>query len=147
MNIVFVIEFKIGANAHALSAFDQVEDYALDLKNFHEGSHSVPIVPVLVSTDAECPPISDILFAEDLVASPVGTNAAALGDLIHHICRLRAFPTLDVDEWMAKGYKPTPTIIEAAQTLYRTHSVDDISRSDASAKEPPRTERPREHGD
>lgn len=133
-NIVFVIEFKIGANAHASSAFDQVEDYALDLKNFHEGSHSVPIVPVLVSTEAECPLISDVLFAEDLVASPVGTNAAALGDLIRHICGLRAYPTLDVDGWMAKGYKPTPTIIEAAQTLYRTHSVEDISRSDASEK-------------
>ncbi|HEY6991200.1 MAG TPA: DUF2075 domain-containing protein, partial [Bryobacteraceae bacterium] len=33
-----------------------------------------------------------------------------------------------------KGYKPTPTIVEAAQTLYRTHSVDDISRSDAGEK-------------
>lgn len=134
MNIVFVIEFKIGASAHALSAFDQVEDYALDLKNFHEGSHAVPIVPVLVSTNAECQPIPEILFAEDLVASPLGTNAVALGDLLHHVCHLRAFPTLDVDEWMAKGYKPTPTIVEAAQTLYRTHRVDDISRSDASAK-------------
>ena len=51
-NIVFVIEFKAGAIEHASSAFDQVEDYALDLKNFHEGSHRVPIVPVLVSTHA-----------------------------------------------------------------------------------------------
>ncbi len=52
-NIVFVIEFKAGASEHQRSAFDQVEDYALDLKNFHEGSHSVAIVPVLVSTHAE----------------------------------------------------------------------------------------------
>ncbi len=35
---------------------------------------------------------------------------------------------------MAKGYKPTPTIVEAAQVLYRTHNVTDISRSDAGAK-------------
>ena len=55
-NIVFVIEFKVGAASHASSAFDQVEDYALDLKNFHEGSHIVPIVPVLVSTNAETEP-------------------------------------------------------------------------------------------
>ena len=55
-NIVFVIEFKAGAREHASSAFDQVEDYALDLKNFHEGSHAVPIVPVLVSSDAESNP-------------------------------------------------------------------------------------------
>ena len=30
-------------------------------------------------------------------------------------------------------YSPTPTIIEAAQALYRKHNVTDISRNDASA--------------
>ena len=51
-NLVFVLEFKVGAREHSSSAYDQVEDYALDLKNFHEGSHAVAIVPVLVSTAA-----------------------------------------------------------------------------------------------
>ena len=133
-NIVFVLEFKIGAKEHTRSAFSQVEDYALDLKNFHEGSHSVPVVPVLVSTDAESTGNPDLCFAEDLVASPIGTNATDLGALISDIAAIKAFPTLDYDQWIAKGYKPTPTIIEAAQVLYRTHSVTDISRSDADAK-------------
>jgi hypothetical protein len=133
-NIVFAIEFKTGAGEHVASAFNQVEDYALDLKNFHEGSHTVPIVPVLVSAHCESQPISDLRFAEDLVASPVGTKAAGLGSLINYICDAGVYPTLDIDEWMAKGYKPTPTIVEAAQVLYRTHSVADISRSDAGAK-------------
>ena len=44
------------------------------------------------------------------------------------------FQRLDVDEWMATGYRPTPTIVQAAEILYRTHSVIDISRSDAGAK-------------
>ena len=133
-NVVLVLEFKIGARDHYLSGFQQVEDYALDLKNFHEGSHTVPIVPVLVSTDARSSPATDIRFAEDLVASPVGSNAAELGDLIARICQSTAYPLLDVGKWMATGYKPTPTIIEAAQVLYRTHSVADISRSDADAR-------------
>jgi len=133
-NIVFVIEFKAGASEHQASAFDQVEDYALDLKNFHEGSHNVPVVPVLVSTNADSQPVPELEFADDLVASPVGTNAADLGTLIGHICAAHEFPALDVDDWMLKGYKPTPTIVEAAQVLYRTHSVTDISRSDAGAK-------------
>lgn len=133
-NIVFVIEFKAGAIEHAASAFDQVEDYALDLKNFHEGSHRVPVVPVLVATHAELQSIPELQFADDLVASPVGTNASGLGDVFKQICAARAFPTIDVGEWMAKGYKPTPTIVEAAQILYQTHSVADISRSDAGAK-------------
>src|SRR5258706_4220651 len=132
-NIIFVIEFKAGASHHASIAFDQVEDYALDLKNFHEGSHAAPIVPVLVSTNAESQPIPELMFADALVASPVGTNRADLGKLIDVICASRAFPSLDIDEWMATGYRPTPTIVQAAEILYRTHSVIDISRSDAVA--------------
>ena len=65
-------------------------------------------------------------FADDLVASPVGTNKTDLGALLDGICAARTFPGLDIDEWMAKGYKPTPTIVEAAEILYRTHSVTDI---------------------
>ncbi len=133
-NVVFVIEFKVGATAHTSIAFDQVEDYALDLKNFHEGSHTVPIVPILVSTHAESHPIPDITFADDLVASPVGTNKTDLGGVIDAICSARAFPNLNIDEWMAQGYKPTPTIVQAAEVLYRTHSVMEISRSDSGAK-------------
>ena len=51
--IVFVLEFKVGASEHLVAAFDQVEDYALDLKNFHEGSHTVAILPVLIATKAK----------------------------------------------------------------------------------------------
>ena len=63
------------------------------LKNFHEGSHTAPIVPVLVSTNAESQPIPDLTFADDLVASPIGTNKTDLGRLIDVICAARAFPT------------------------------------------------------
>jgi len=133
-NIIFVIEFKAGASGHTSVALDQVEDYALDLKNSHEGSHIAPVVPVLVSTNAESRPILELTFAADLVASPVGTNKSDLGKLIDVTCAAGAFPNLDIDEWMATGYRPTPTIVQAAEILYRTHSVIDISRSDAGAK-------------
>jgi hypothetical protein len=133
-NIVFVIEFKVGATAHESYGLDQVEDYALDLKNFHEGSHNVPIVPVLVSTKAQSRTFTEITFAEDLVAEPVATNRTDLGDLIDRICGTYRFPILDIEDWTSKGYRPTPTIVEAAEVLYRTHSVANISRKDASAK-------------
>lgn len=73
--IVFLIEFKEGAGEHSASALDQVEDYALDLKNFHEGSHTVPIVPILVSTNAPVLLAPSLTFAEDLVAEPIATNS------------------------------------------------------------------------
>ncbi len=133
-DILFVLEFKVGETLHGAGAFDQVVDYALDLKNFHEGSHNVPIIPVLISTNSDSVAIRNLDFAEDLVALPFGTNSVDLGALIDAICGSTSFPRLDVSEWMAKGYKPTPTIVEAAETLYRTHSVEDISRSDAGAK-------------
>lgn len=36
--------------------------------------------------------------------------------------------------WVSGRYKPTPTIVEAASALYGHHSVADLSRSDAGAK-------------
>ncbi|MGN6531107.1 MAG: hypothetical protein ACTHK0_05085 [Ginsengibacter sp.] len=38
-NVIFVLEFKVGEKDFNQSAFDQVWDYALDLKNFHEMKH------------------------------------------------------------------------------------------------------------
>ena len=93
-NIVFVIEFKIGALEHQRSAFTQVEDYALDLKNFHEGSHEVPIVPILVSTKASCDSTLEYTFADDLVSTPIGTNASQLGAVVNQICSTRDFRSL-----------------------------------------------------
>lgn len=131
--VVLVIEFKAGAAEYSAYALDQVEDYALDLKNFHEGSHSVPVIPLLVSTRAEFTEIPEILFDDDLVAKPIATNGNALGSVIAHILAASEFTDIDLDEWMSQGYRPTPTIIEAAQVLYQSHSVADISRFDAGA--------------
>ncbi len=133
-DIVFVLEFKAGAEDYTAGGLEQVEDYALDLKNFHEGSHSLPIVPILIATNAESQQFTGLRFSEDLVASPVGTNAVSLKVLLNEVSRDQVFPAIDINEWMATGYRPTPTIIEAAQFLYRTHTVADISRSDAGAK-------------
>lgn len=132
-NVVFVVEFKIGKDAQAATDLRQVDDYALDLKNFHEGSHSAPIVPVLVPSQSTASTEVDVRFADDLVAAPMTTGGAALGDLIQKVICARRYGHLDVEQWMDKGYKPTPTIVEAAQVLYRTHSVEEITRSDASA--------------
>jgi hypothetical protein len=51
-SIIFILEFKVGEDEFNLSAIDQVWDYALDLKNFHQTSHDKFIVPILVATNA-----------------------------------------------------------------------------------------------
>ena len=52
-SIIFILEFKVGEKEFKASAKDQVWDYALDLKNFHETSHDKTIVPVLIATEAK----------------------------------------------------------------------------------------------
>jgi len=134
MHAVFVLEFKVGASEHHRAGLDQVEDYALDLKNFHEGSHDAFVVPILVSTNACSSPVRTPIFASDRVAQPLTTNSADLALLLETVDAACSTAHIELNEWTAAGYKPTPTIVEAAQTLYRTHSVADISRSDSGAK-------------
>src|SRR5437660_1166411 len=73
--VVFVIEFKVGETRFERVAINQVWDYALDLKNFHEGSHAASIVPILVATEAFQAPSVELLFAPDRVCSPLRASA------------------------------------------------------------------------
>ena len=50
-SIIFVLEFKVGEKDYPAYALDQVMDYALDLKNFHETSHERLIAPILIAKD------------------------------------------------------------------------------------------------
>jgi Schlafen group 3, DNA/RNA helicase domain len=132
--IVFVIEFKIGAEHYYPAAIDQVMDYALDLKNFHAGSHSRPLVPIVIATGA--PNSSgNLVWTPDGVATPLLSNGDYLGALLRSVVQQTPKQkVLDPTAWATSGYKPTPTIIEAAQALYRGHRVEDITRADAGAK-------------
>lgn len=132
--ILFVIEFKVGADNFARADFNQVWDYALDLKNFHKASHDAAIVPILVATDATR---SDDALGDpytDRVYRPAQCNAAGLAHLISIGLGTVEGASLDAQAWSSAPYLPTPTIIEAAQALYSQHSVEDIARHDAGAK-------------
>ncbi|HEY6042888.1 MAG TPA: hypothetical protein VIX58_12225, partial [Anaerolineae bacterium] len=50
---IFVLEFKVGEKEFPTYAIDQVWDYALDLKNFHQTSHAPFIAPILIATQAQ----------------------------------------------------------------------------------------------
>lgn len=133
--IVFVLEFKVGSSTFDNYAIEQAHDYALDLKNFHLGSHEAPIVPVLCATEALASAQSTVQWAADGVAEPILIGRQNIREVIDLECPdFASTHHLDVAGWRASGYRPTPTIIEAAEALYREHAVDEISRSDASAK-------------
>ncbi|HAU0496805.1 TPA: DUF2075 domain-containing protein [Legionella pneumophila] len=130
--IIFVLEFKVGDKHYINSALTQALDYALDLKNFHEQSHSRYIVPILVATEA--PNFyNNIDRYDDKVYSPLRANKENLLAIINEVTRSISAANLVSEIWMDSTYKPTPTIIEAAQALYKGHSVAEISRSDSGA--------------
>lgn len=132
--VIFVLEFKVGEDNYPAHAIDQVWDYALDLKNFHDTSHTQFIAPVLISTKAQ-PELQAVIATpqNDKLLLPLRTNAKGLGDLINNVLRFADGKNIDRDSWEKGRYCPTPTIIEAAMALYAGHSVTDISRSDAGA--------------
>ena len=135
---VFVLEFKVGSSSFDRFAIDQAYDYALDLKNFHLGSHDLLIFPIVVATKANTPSTNQIQIAKDLVAKPFLIGELGLNSLIKdclaaaHTSSHAGFTVAEV--WEKSGYMPTPTIVEAAQALYKSHNVEDIARSDSGAK-------------
>lgn len=132
--IVFVLEFKVGADEYCRQDLEQVWDYALDLKNFHEASSSLTIVPILVATNADSASNSkEVSQYNDHVFEPIFSNAESLSQIITQFITEYA-QEIDLSRWALSRYMPTPTIIQAASSLYLNHSVADITKTEASGE-------------
>lgn len=131
---LFVLEFKVGEKDFTSNAIDQVWDYALDLKNFHETSHECFIAPILIATEAkvEIAKISTTPHNDKLLF-PVRSSVDVLSQVIDDVLQFVDGNEINPSQWETGRYQPTPNIIEAAMALYNGHSVNEISRSDASA--------------
>lgn len=131
--IIFCLEFKVGQKDALQSDVEQVMDYALDLKNFHRYSHDRIIVPILIPTKHKS---SSSSFApsvyNDSIFNPLITGANGLQNLIKNVLQhAGANKPGTIKDWIISPYTPTPTIIEAARSLYENHSVEDITRHEA----------------
>lgn len=130
--VVFCLEFKVGESSILEMDIDQVLDYALDLKNFHKFSEDRIIVPILVATKYRnaSTNIQMSVYA-DKVVNPLVSGENGIADLISAV--LGRFPneTPVNPNWIISPYAPTPTIIEAARSLYENHSVENITRHEA----------------
>ena len=133
-DVIVCIEFKTGAKTHTLQARKQVEDYALDLRDFHEVSRERRIVPIAVATAAD--DVEHLLsgFHPDLVRPTLMTNESGLARTISLVFKSETDATsepIDADAWDLSAYRPVPTIIEAAEELYAQHDVSEIAHSHA----------------
>ncbi len=138
--IVFCLEFKVGETRILEADVDQVLDYALDLKNFHKFSEDRIIAPILIATNY-CNSSTNIQMSVygDRVVNPLMTGKLGISVLINEV--LRRFPneTPVNPDWIISPYAPTPTIIEAAKSLYENHTVEDITRHEADKVSTDRT--------
>ena len=132
--VIFILEFKVGEQHFSASSIDQVMDYALDLKNFHLYSHDKFLAPILICTKAESEhSIVGVTPQNDKLLLPIKSNNEQLHEIILNVLRFTDGEDIDSLEWENGSYSPTPTIVEAAMALYRGHTVNEISRSDANA--------------
>ena len=133
--IIFCLEFKVGKKEALQADMEQVLDYALDLKNFHLYSANQPIAPILVPT--RYPGHSTVIQTsvyDDGIFNPMISGEEGIKEIISNILAIKQAsfaPESWGYNWIISPYAPTPTIIEAARTLYENHSVEDITRHEA----------------
>ena len=132
---ILVLEVKAGADRFTPADRRQVEDYAIDLHDFHAGSRRHPIVPILVAEHApgRLAPLPLLLGG---VTEVIDASAATLRSLLHELATRIAEPAepLGAGAWLDAPYRPVPNIVDAACLLYARHGVADIraARSDAT---------------
>ena len=131
--MIFCLEFKVGQKDALQADVEQVMDYALDLKNFHRYSHDRIIVPILIPTKhtSSSSSFTPSVY-NDSIFNPLITGANGLQNLIQEVLQhADANIPGTIKDWIISPYTPTPTIIEAARSLYENHSVEDITRHEA----------------
>lgn len=133
--IVFVLEFKTSEQRFTREALIQVWDYAIDLKNFQEGSRDRILIPIVVAPKEKNRNCHIKLEPfEDNVYQPLVSNNERLSECfdktLSNIIPKHTFTNEDDDVWAKSGYDPTPTIIEAAVALYEHHTVEEITKHD-----------------
>ena len=132
-SLIVVIEFKVGSSAFLKPDIQQVEDYALDLRDFHEASHDKAILPLLCATEAQTNATAPIPVTG--VAASWCCNVAGLAPAFAEIAgrqTLNADRQIDFEAWDAAPYRPVPSIIEAAELLYAGHTVREIAHASSN---------------
>ena len=138
--IIFCIEFKVGETKILEADVDQVLDYALDLNNFHKFSQDKVIVPILVATNYEgSSTVIQRSGYSDNVINPLVTGKSGISALITAAVNKYPNERSINNNWIISPYAPTPTIIEAARSLYENHSVENITRHEADGASTDRT--------
>ena len=137
-DLIFVIEFKVGATGFSGDAEWQVISYALDLRDFHLASQSRTILPVLWLPQHRMKirrfSLTSLATANCVVRlqRTAGNGGADLAQCIassYQTFHKHEVRPIDAEDWASAAYRPCPGIIEAAEQLFAGHQVNDISHA------------------
>ncbi len=136
---IYCLEFKTGAHKLPQSSLSQVEDYALDLRDFHAVSLGREIIPAVVCMQFDAAGIrltEPAVTTPDVVKAPVVCDYAGLGQFLldHDLVAGTTLEAIDPHAWDHSAYRPVPTILEAAEALFAEHDVRDIAEASASTQ-------------
>jgi len=131
--VILVIEFKRHEDATAADR-RQVEEYCLDLRDFHKASAHLPIRPIVVTGGVG---VVGTLFpaSEEARLAPVHVGGDGLAGAIMDLCGAASEDAvIDGEAWDNAPYHPVPTIIEAAEMMFSGHGVREIGHAHAAAE-------------
>lgn len=137
-DLIFVIEFKVAGESFEACDEWQTMSYALDLRDFHAASAGRTIIPILLLTGSDRGSTDVLAVVESVgtTALPVQRLGTADGSsfgrsllAIYSALHNPQMEAIDGARWEHSAYRPSPTIIEAAETLFAGHSVTDISHA------------------
>lgn len=126
---ILVLEFKGATITNVDRA--QVEDYAQDLFDFHAESRAYPIQPIVIGGVSA--PAFQMPLMLPFVLPAAMTTPDTLPVLLTALQAALPAPRrpLDGAAWCAAPYRPVPSIIEAAATLFARNSVAEIATARA----------------
>ena len=139
--ILFVLEFKTGEEQNADADKEQLEQYVIDLKNFHFESYDIPIAPIWVVPQAELAPVKVRKPSNKQLLFELATVCdTSIEDCFKQILSKDiSREQIDMNNWLYSPYCPTSNIVDAARKLYANNKVEDINRSDAKGEDLIRT--------
>lgn len=135
-DIVYSLEFKNNETSFMDEHIDQADGYGYALKNFYEVNRDKYVVPILIATkapDSECSEGSDLGIDKLFSLFMANTNK-----MEQYIDLIRSkygseviYSEEDFDNWIRSPFKPNPTIIQSARSIYMNNQVDEFFKFDA----------------
>ncbi len=129
---ILVFEFKQKAKPSQADC-DQVAAYARDLATYHQASHHQPVMPLIVPTRAQ----QSFAYESPRVHRGAEVGRAVTAIAPHQICdyldQLQPVePEINAEQWVQSDYAPLPSVIQAAQQIFREEPLPSIRQAQSA---------------